>query len=278
MNRGAVLHYGYWLVIGFLTVFIVVLGMLLVVNFGVPELQRAGVIGSAPTPSPPPSPVPTTAPLPSGMLSMGGALVPESGDCSGCHATSAGAIVADIPLMAHPVEGWSKCTNCHATARLVDTAPGHSGIHATECLTCHQPGNLPAPLSRPHRENQNQACRSCHGSTAPLPEDMTHRKETVCWLCHRLPTIEPPVPAHDTASGEADCRTCHSAAGRAGALPADHVDRPAKLCLSCHEVTLGGTPATSPRIQVFPAPSGSASPPASASPSLPPVPLGTPGG
>ncbi|HEX5147447.1 MAG TPA: hypothetical protein VFW02_00100 [Candidatus Limnocylindrales bacterium] len=269
MTRGAFLHYGYWLAVAVLTVFIVMLGMLLAVNFGLPELERAGVIGTAADASPSPAPVATATPLPSGMLSMGGALVPESGDCSGCHAKTPGTILAAIPVMAHPAEGWSKCTNCHATARLVDTAPGHSGIHASECTVCHQPGNLPAPLSRPHRDNQNQACLSCHGSTAPLPSDMTHRKETVCWLCHRLPTIEPPVPAHDTAPGEADCRTCHTAKGRAGALPSDHADRPAKLCLSCHEVRLGGAPSSSPRIQVFPAPSES--------PSLspPPVPLGS---
>ena len=151
---------------------------------------------------------------------MGGAIVPETADCSGCHATPAGGIgLASIPKMGHALEGWGKCASCHAPNRLVDTAPGHSGIHATECTICHQPGDLPTPLSRPHRENQNQACLTCHGKTAPLPSDMTHREESVCWLCHRLPTIEPPVPAHDTAPGEADCLTCHVAKGEAGALP-----------------------------------------------------------
>ncbi len=139
---------------------------------------------------------------------MGGAVVPADAECTGCHSTTTGTIgVTAIPLMAHPLEGWGRCADCHAPARLVDTAPGHSGIHATECLVCHKAGNLPAPLSRPHRDNQNVACLSCHGSTAPLPSDMTHRKETVCWLCHRLPTVEPPVPAHQTAPGEADCLT-----------------------------------------------------------------------
>ena len=162
--------------------------------------------------------------------------------------------------MGHPLEGWSRCTDCHAPERLVDTAPGHSGIHASECTVCHKPGNLPVPLSRPHRENQNVACLSCHGSKAPLPSDMTHRKEAVCWLCHRLPTIEPPVPAHQTAPGEADCLTCHVAGGRAGRLPADHVERPSTLCLSCHEVALGATPSDLPRIMTWPAPTNTPAP------------------
>ena len=52
--------------------------------------------------------------------------------------------------------------SCHAPARLVDTAPGHSGIHASECTVCHKPGDLPAPLSRPHREptRTSRACRA----------------------------------------------------------------------------------------------------------------------
>jgi predicted CXXCH cytochrome family protein len=160
-----------------------------------------------------------------------------------------------MPVMGHPLEGWSKCTACHAPERLVDTAPGHSGIHASECTVCHKPGNLPVPLSRPHRDNQNVACLSCHGSKAPLPSDMAHRREAVCWLCHRLPAVEPPVPAHRTAPGEADCLTCHVAGGRAGPLPVDHIERPSSLCLSCHEVALGTTPGGTPRITVWPAPS-----------------------
>lgn len=261
----------YWLAVTFLVAFIMVMLGLLAAFVGIPELERAGIIGTGTATRVTPSAGPvigettsTASPIPSGMLSMAGALVPEKSTCAGCHTTVEGAIgVANIPRMAHPTEGWSKCTNCHATSRLVDTAPGHSGIHATECTVCHKPGQLQAPLSRPHRENQNLACLSCHGSKAPLPEDMTHRKETVCWLCHRLPTVEPPVPAHQTAAGESDCRTCHTAGGKAGALPDDHVDRPATLCLSCHEVTLGASAGASgsPRIVEWPAPSATALPP-----------------
>jgi hypothetical protein len=70
-----------------------------------------------------------------------------------------------------------------------------------------------------------------------------HRSQNVCWLCHRLPSVPPPVPAHQTASGETDCTTCHTASGKAGALPADHSTRKTTECLLCHEVTLGSTPA-----------------------------------
>jgi hypothetical protein len=187
---------------------------------------------------------------------MGGAILPGDAQCAGCHLTSDGAIgLRAMPVMGHPLEGWSQCTSCHAQDRLVETAPGHSGIHASECTVCHKAGNLPVPLSRPHRDNQNVACLSCHGSIAPLPSDMAHRKEAVCWLCHRLPVVEPPVPAHQTAPGEADCLTCHMAGGRAGGLPTDHVERPSNLCLSCHEVALGATTGDSPGITTWPAPS-----------------------
>ena len=255
MTRTIVSRYGYWTAVGVLSVAIVVMAILIVVNIAIPEFRNAGVFSAAGTPvssaEPKPSPQPTTE------ITMGGAVLPANAQCAGCHVNGAGTIGLDaIPVMAHPQEGWGKCTNCHAPDKLVETAPGHTGIHATECTVCHKPGELSAPLSRPHRENKNVACLSCHGTaTAPLPTDMTHRKEATCWLCHRLPTIEPPVPAHDTAPGEADCRTCHSAGGKAGKLPTDHVDRPANLCLSCHEVTLGPKPGSSQPIVVWPAPS-----------------------
>lgn len=216
----------------------------------VPELRQAGYLGAEVTPTP--SLTPSPAPSASGDLLMNGAVIPDTAQCSGCHLTDSGALGSrPIPAMGHPLEGWSKCTACHATASLVKTAPGHTGIHATECLVCHKPGNLPAPLSRPHRDRQNQACLECHGTAkAPLPADMTHRSQNVCWLCHRLPEVPPPVPAHRTVSGETDCLTCH-VAGKVGALPADHTTRTASQCLLCHDVTLGspspsGTPLVSP--------------------------------
>lgn len=259
MIRRALAGRGYWVLAGTLAAAVGLMLGVVIRGIAIPELERAGVIGSTSTSAPTVGPAASASASPG--LNMGGAIVPDDAQCSGCHATGAGTVgLRPIPVMGHPLEGWSKCTSCHAPARLVDTAPGHSGIHASECTVCHKPGDLPAPLSRPHRENQNVACLSCHGSTAPLPSDMTHRKETVCWLCHRLPTIEPPVPAHQTAPGETDCLTCHVAGGRAGKLPADHVERPSNLCLLCHEVTLGTTPGNTPPIAVWPAPSNTPAP------------------
>ena len=255
-------RHGYWIAVTTLSVAIVLLSAAIIIGIGLPELERAMVVSPTRTPEQNASSTaePTAEPT-AGPLLMGGAIVPADARCAGCHSMTTGTIgTIAIPVMAHPVEGWSRCADCHAPARLVDTAPGHSGIHATECIICHKAGDLPAPLSRPHRDNQNVACLSCHGTTAPLPSDMTHRKETVCWLCHRLPTVEPPIPAHQTAPGEADCLTCHRSGGRAGALPVDHVARSATLCLSCHEVVLGPTASTPPRISVWPAPSGTAAP------------------
>jgi len=254
VTRASALRAGWWAALIALAVAVGLLLGVVLITVAFPALDGDG--GVAVTATPAPSSISTTAPTASPGLIMGGAVIPATAQCAGCHTTGSGAIGHEaIPAMGHPLEGWSKCTSCHAPARLVDTAPGHTGIHASECTVCHRPGDLAAALSRPHRDNQNVACLTCHGSTAPLPTDMTHRKEAVCWLCHRLPTIEPPVPAHATAPGEADCLTCHTAAGVAGALPADHVERPATLCLSCHEVTLGAVPNGSPRLQVWPAPS-----------------------
>jgi hypothetical protein len=259
---GALARYGYWILVGAMSVVIVVLLAFIAVQLALPELERAGLLGAQATPAPSIRPISPT-PAPSTGIAMGGAVVPADSDCAGCHEGGTGTIGStDVPPMGHVLEGWGQCASCHAPARLVDTAAGHTGIHASECTLCHQPGVLPAPLSRPHRENQNQDCLTCHGTKAPLPADMTHRSETVCWLCHRLPTIEPPVPAHETAPGEADCLTCHVAGGDAGRLPKDHVDRPAKLCLSCHEVALGTIAAASPtpRLHTWPAPSATPAP------------------
>ncbi|MFI5254449.1 MAG: cytochrome c3 family protein [Candidatus Limnocylindrales bacterium] len=230
-----------------------------VIGIAIPELQRAGIIEVAARSEPAPSATPLLGD--GSEMAMGAALVPANAQCAGCHATGSGTIGAlSIPAMGHPLEGWSQCTACHAPGKLVETAPGHAGIDVSQCTICHKPGDLPAPLSRPHRANQNVACLSCHGSTAPLPADMTHRKETACWLCHRLPTVEPPVPAHATSPGEADCRTCHTAGGKAGALPSDHLDRASSVCLSCHEVTLGTSPQSTPLITSWPAPPATATP------------------
>jgi len=259
MIRRALVRHGYWIGVGTLAAAVVLMAGFVVFNIAIPELQRAGVIAVASTLAP--TSEPAASPEASTGINMGGAVIPGDAQCVGCHTTSTGTIgLPPAPVMGHALEGWGKCTNCHAPERLVDTAPGHSGIHASQCTGCHKAGNLPAPLSRPHRDNQNMACLSCHGSKAPLPSDMSHREQTVCWLCHRLPTIEPPVPAHQTAPGEADCLSCHVAGGRAGGLPTDHVERSSSQCLLCHEVTLGTTLDNAPPIAIWPAPSNTPAP------------------
>jgi hypothetical protein len=236
-------RHGFRVALGALTIAICVIGAFLVAILVAPEVERAGYLG--PRPTPPPSPVASPSPSPALGFTMRGASIPITADCAACHRTDAGTIgVQPIPAVAHPIEGWGKCTACHTTDGLVRTAPGHSGIHADQCLLCHKVGDLPAPLSRPHRATQNTACLDCHGTAiAPLPADMTHRSQNVCWLCHRLPAVAPPVPAHQTASGETDCVTCHTAA-KVGPLPPDHADRTTRQCLLCHEVPLGSTPPT----------------------------------
>ncbi len=234
MIRRALARYGYWLAVAALATATCGLGAFLFVDAVLPEFAHTGAHPAVAEPSPSPG-SPSASPVAGVMPGMGGA-VPANADCSACHLTNAGAIgLRPIPAMGHPLDGWTKCTSCHSTQSLVATAPGHTGIHATACLTCHKPGNLPAPLSRPHRERQNTACLDCHGSTAPLPVDMAHRTEQVCWLCHRLPDAQPPIPAHATVSGESDCLTCHVAA-KVGALPADHETRTASECLLCHDL------------------------------------------
>jgi len=200
-----------------------------VVTTVIPDAQRAAAGLEDPSSSASPSQAP--APSQDVMTWLG---MSADSDCAGCHVTDGGTVgLRQVPAIAHPLKGWTDCTSCHASDRLVDSAPGHTGIHAEDCLTCHQPGDLPAPLSRPHRELQNDACLDCHGSTAPLPTDMTHREESVCWLCHRLPEEQPPKPGHQVLSEQTDCLSCH-VAGKVGALPGDHVDRAPTECLLCH--------------------------------------------
>lgn len=226
----------YWVLVAGLLV-ILCGGLAFAVVKVLPEIRAGGYVPASPTPTAVGSGSPPASGPPE--LLMNGALVPSGAQCSGCHLTDSGTMgLRPIPEMGHPLEGWSECTACHSTTSLVDTAPGHTGIHASECLTCHMPADMSAPLSRPHRDRQNMACLDCHGSVAPLPQDMTHRSEVVCWICHRLPDEQPPIPAHQTAPNETDCLTCH-VDGRTGALPPDHDGRTGSECLLCHEVPLG---------------------------------------
>jgi hypothetical protein len=231
---GFLRRFGYQImVVGLVALIVVAGGYVLAVIL--PDLQR----GTA-RPSAVPSPSATA-----GTLVMSWVNLPANADCAACHQTEGGVGNVTVPRIAHPLRGWTDCTACHANDRLVATAPGHAGIHATDCLICHEPADLPAPLSRPHREFQNQDCLTCHGKTEPLPEDMAHRAQSVCWLCHRLPDEQPPVPQHAIVAGQVDCLTCH-VAGDVGALPADHASRTVSECQLCHVPTPGATATPTP--------------------------------
>jgi hypothetical protein len=239
----------YWVAVGLLLLLIAA-GVAFALVRVLPEVRQGGYEPRATaTPGDGASPQPGSTGIP-----MNGAIIPAGAQCAGCHLTDQGVIgLRQIPALGHPLQGWGNCTACHAAERLAETAPGHTGIHATECLTCHVQQNQAVALSRPHRDRQNTNCLSCHGSVAPLPSDMTHRSESVCWLCHRLPEEQPPIPAHQTVPGETDCLTCH-VAGKVGALPADHADRTPNECLLCHDTPLGN-PAVS-RLPILSWPGG----------------------
>ena len=169
---------GYWLLVGSLLTAIVGLGLFVAILVALPELEARlfpnNVILAAPSPSPTATPE-ALAPM--------RVRIPADADCTGCHGSGGAINVASVPLMAHPVQGWTNCTACHADDRLVKTAPGHSGIHKDLCLACHRP---PEPgssaLPRPHHVVPGTACTTCHGTKAPLPTDMDGRQN--CWLCH----------------------------------------------------------------------------------------------
>jgi hypothetical protein len=187
----------------------------------------AGPSSAIPVPSPAsPGTSPTTPPV-AVVLKM-----PIGDDCLACHTTADGGVgTALVPPIGHPLEGWGSCTSCHANDRLVMTAPGHSGIHAEQCLLCHT-ATTPAARDRPHSARDDVPCLSCHGKTAPLPASMRNRAETTCWLCHRTSSVQAPLYPHPTPA-DGNCLTCH-VAGKVGALPADHVRRTNGQCSACH--------------------------------------------
>src|SRR3990170_1773225 len=143
-------RFGYELVLLALVGFILVAG-LFVVTVIVPDLQRA-TSAVPPTANPSPS---------SRSLVMSWLELPADADCTACHLTEQGGVgVRVVPAIAHPLRGWTNCTACHANDRLVATAPGHSGIHATDCLICHQP-----TYRRPCHA-RTASCRTRTASTA----------------------------------------------------------------------------------------------------------------
>jgi hypothetical protein len=125
-------------------------------------------------------------------LSPIGIAMPSDANCSACHTTATGGVgVKTIPYIGHPLKGFANCTACHNPEGLVKTAPGHSSLHANECLVCHQENPKLASMSaapmRPEHMS-GAACTTCHGvdKHAPLPSDMAGRGDN-CWICHNGP-------------------------------------------------------------------------------------------
>lgn len=150
--------------------------------------ELATSLAPHPSPSQAVAPSPTAPPM---NLGPGEIQMPAGADCKACHETTGGVIgIKDIPAIPHPVTQWSNCTECHSNARLVQTAPGHSGIHADQCRICHTVslGAAPPPA---HPVLPNADCVSCHGVTAPLPGDMAHKPRQYCWLCHLSSNASP---------------------------------------------------------------------------------------
>jgi hypothetical protein len=138
---------------------------------------------------------PTPKPTSAMGLSPIGIAMPSDADCSACHTTTSGTVgVKSIPMLGHPLKGFANCTACHNPQGLVKTAPGHSSLHANECLVCHQENpNLATMSGAPMRPEHmsGQACTNCHGvdKHAPLPSDMAGRGDN-CWICHNGPEFE----------------------------------------------------------------------------------------
>jgi hypothetical protein len=120
------------------------------------------------------------------LLTMGPGEIamPEGADCGACHLLDDGGVgVRTIPVIAHPLHGYTECTACHSSASLVDTAPGHTGIHADQCVVCHTQSSVPVPTPR-HPTLPDADCLGCHGTIAPLPSSMRDKPKELCWLCH----------------------------------------------------------------------------------------------
>jgi hypothetical protein len=153
----------------------VTLGVLLIARLSSEQPNAAAVAVATESPSP------TSWLI---AIAPGQVRMPDGADCTACHLTASGGVgVKPIPALAHPVHGWTNCTACHSNASLVQTAPGHSGIHADQCLICHTQASEPAPTP-PHDTMPDMNCLSCHGTIAPLSDEMAGRDPNLCWLCH----------------------------------------------------------------------------------------------
>lgn len=192
MIRRVLSRHGYAAGVGVLLIGIVAVGgYLLAVALPTIQEQTAGRQATAE-----PSVAPSATPRSAMALSPIAIEMPAGADCAACHVTSSGTVgTKPIPKLAHPLLGFRDCTACHKPDGLVQTAPGHSGIHKNECLVCHQvpvdvtaSGSL-APM-RPEHMGIDQPCTACHGvdEHAPLPADMQGRDS--CWICHNGPEFQ----------------------------------------------------------------------------------------
>ena len=179
MTRLTAARYGYHVGIGTLVAVICLVGGFLVL-VALPEAAR--LAGGVPTATASPSASPT-ATSPMALAPIGIPMSPDA-DCGACHLDTSGVVgTKEIPALAHPLEGWKDFTACHADDRLVESAPGHSGLHRADCLVCHEvPSAEGTAPPRPHHVYTDQPCVACHGSQAPLPTDMSGRNN--CWICH----------------------------------------------------------------------------------------------
>jgi hypothetical protein len=184
--------------------FVLLAGIMVVGAFlaivALPDMMRTG---AATTPSPnvgsganaAVSPAPSPSPTSPMALTPIGVAIPANADCGACHTIStSGVDVKPIPYLGHPLQGFADCTACHNPTGLVKTAPGHSSIHANECLICHQENpNLTSMSQIPMRPEHmtGEACTNCHNPSqhAPLPSAMANRGDN-CWICHNGPEFE----------------------------------------------------------------------------------------
>ncbi len=181
-----------------------------VVTVALPNMLRTGASG---TPAPGGGGAgPSGSPQPSSAMALSaiGIAMPPNADCMACHTISTGGVgTKPIPYLGHPLQGFTNCTACHNPTGLVKTAPGHSSLHASQCLICHQENpNLTSMSQVPARPEHmtGEACTDCHNPAkhAPLPSNMANRGDN-CWICHNGPEFQylfaSPSPSAGVGSG-----------------------------------------------------------------------------
>jgi len=267
-----------------LTVLVLLVGICVVGGFLL-TVALPNVVGSSPSTSPGASGTsgsgsaaesgsPNPSPSPSSPMALSpiGVAIPPDANCGACHYTATGGVgVKPIPYLGHPLKGFANCTACHNEAGLVMTAPGHSGLHASDCLICHQENPALATMSaapmRPEHMS-GQACTDCHGVSASItdPNGSPHHSgqtfapptcqdchngtlaskkanhdavKPACTACHTGMNI-PPQPAtcnrcHSAATfGTRTCTSCHSPSGIFKQEQVHNTAPNAHQCTKCH--------------------------------------------